>query len=269
MRQLDINGLKTIQLEILDYVTGFCEEHGINYWLDCGTLLGAVRHKGYIPWDDDVDIGMLRDDYDRFMKLFNGSSTRYRFECPETSPDFYQPFGKVMDMNTVLYEPDEKGIKISVYIDVVPYDNIPDDEAEARKVLRKWKMYVICNIARQSRIFQKPKGNIIRRAAVYALRSAVRIFPRNYFTGKIISNAKRSASSQTKRVSNLLGFTKMICARQAFTSLIYGDFEGRKYKIPAGYDEYLRAFYGDYMQFPPPEKRVSTHKFKAYMKEDS
>ena len=78
MKQITLEELKRIQLSILDRVAEFCEKNAINYWLDCGTLLGAVRHKGYIPWDDDIDIGMLRPDYDRFLKTFNEKNDVYK-----------------------------------------------------------------------------------------------------------------------------------------------------------------------------------------------
>ena len=264
MRQLSEDELKKIQLEILDVVVKFCEEQNINYWIDCGTLLGAVRHKGYIPWDDDIDIGMLRPDYEKFISSFNGYDERYKVICPENDPDFSLAFAKIMDTKTVLYEPDEKGRKMCINIDVFVYDNVPDDEKAARNFFRRKTILYILNVARQARIFQQPKGGIIRRLCVYALRSAVRIFPRNYFIRKLIANAKRYNNIDTKRVSNSLSIGYMRCARRVLTSFIDGEFEGKRYRIPAGYDEYLRECYGEYMQLPPEEKRISTHIFKAY-----
>ena len=89
MHELSLDELRKIQIEILDVVVKFCDDHEINYWLDCGTLIGAIRHKGYIPWDDDIDIGMLRPDYEKFMKLFNEENTRYKFMCYELDEKFY------------------------------------------------------------------------------------------------------------------------------------------------------------------------------------
>ena len=79
MRKVELEELRKIQISILDVVADFCEKHKINYWIDSGTLLGAIRHKGYIPWDDDIDIGMLREDYDKFKKLFNQYNDRYLY----------------------------------------------------------------------------------------------------------------------------------------------------------------------------------------------
>ena len=134
MQRIDSKELKKIQLEILDAATSFCEQNGIRYWLDCGTLLGAIRHKGYIPWDDDVDLGMLREDYDRFLTLFNRENSKYKFVCIENSPDFYLAHGKVCDTETLLYEPDENGYKLHVNIDIFVYDNAPNDDGEIERI---------------------------------------------------------------------------------------------------------------------------------------
>lgn len=95
MKQLNEEEVKIYQLGILNTVTDFCEKNKIKYWLDSGTLLGAIRHKGYIPWDDDIDIGMLRVDFDRFMHTFNQEGGRYKFICNELDAACVYPYGKV------------------------------------------------------------------------------------------------------------------------------------------------------------------------------
>ena len=273
MRQIGLDELKSIQLEILDVVAKFCEERGINYWIDAGTLLGAIRHKGYIPWDDDIDVGMLRQDYDRFMNEFNGTNPRYEFHCIENDPNLHVSFGKVYDNTTVLYEPDETGIKMAVNIDVFVYDNAPDDEAQCRSMLRKQFIYSRLNEARTMPIHTKPNGNILRKIFVYIVRTAIHIIPSsilsyNYFAVKAIQNSRRYINENTKRVGNFSSHTLAVWSKEIFRSFIDVEFEGRKYKAPVGYDAWLRGFYGDYMTPPPEHKRISRHRFKAFVKEN-
>ena len=266
MRKIDVEELKQTQLEILDVVANFCEENQINYWIDCGTLLGAIRHKGYIPWDDDIDVGMLRPDYDKFMKLFNEKNTRYKFHCIENDPKFFLPHGKVFDTETILYEPDEKSSKIAINIDIFVYDNAPDDDKLARKMLFYSNFYNRCNIRRMMSTFSllRRDYSFPRRIIEHIISLCLRIFPRYYFVNKSIKNSRSCISQDTKRVGNFSSFTRMTCDKRVFNEFIDVEFEGRKYKAPIGYDEWLRSFYGDYMQFPPVEKRVSTHTFVAY-----
>ena len=269
MKQIGLDELKSIQLEILDAVANFCEEHSIKYWLTAGTLLGAIRHKGYIPWDDDIDLGMLRPDYDRFMKEFNGTYPRYECRCLENDPDFYAAFGKVYDNRTVLYEPDEKGTKIAVYIDIFVYDNAPDDEAQCRKMLRNQMIYERLNIARVFPIHIRPNGGIIRKILVYIMRTAIHMIPSsllpvNYFAVKTVQNAKQFMHEDTKRVGDFSGQHRVTWSKDVLRSFIDVEFEGRKYKAPADYDAWLRGLYGDYMQLPPEKERVSRHRVKAF-----
>ena len=265
MRKLSVDEMKKFQVEILDVVACFCEEHGINYWIDCGTLLGAVRHKGYIPWDDDIDVGMLRPDYDRFMREFNGTNPRYEFRCVENDPDFPYPFGKVMDTTTLLIE---ETIRTHISIDIFIYDNAPDDDKTAYRMLKLRRLYNMLRFRRLAKVFSlfgvHRKRNFVLRLAEYVSRALLRIFPRNYFTKKIIAVSRRYISQDTRRIGNFTSVTPMLCDKRVFKSFIELEFEGKKYKAPIGYDEYLRAFYGDYMQLPPVEKRVTNHNFIAY-----
>ena len=133
--------LKKIQTEILKYVHDYCLKNNIKYWLDSGTLLGAIRHKGYIPWDDDIDIGMARDDYNKFLENFNNTQSKYKCYSIENNNKFCYPYAKILDTSTILYEPDEKGIKLCVYIDLFPYDNAPNDEKIIKKMSKKALKY--------------------------------------------------------------------------------------------------------------------------------
>lgn len=266
LREVKIDELKEIQLQILDVVASFCEKHGINYWLDCGTLLGAIRHGGYIPWDDDIDLGMLRDDYNKFMYLFNKENEQYKFYCVENKKDFNYPYGKVLDTETVLYEPDKKhGKKISINIDVFVYDNAPDDDKKVDKMYRKRDFYTILNSVKISPVATTKKfhiTNIVRIPCYYILK----LLSKAYFSKKIIDNSKKYNNVNTKRIGNFTSYKKIIVDKKVFSKFTKIKFEGKLYSAPIGYKDWLQEFYGDYMKLPPVEKRVSTHKFVAYRK---
>ena len=263
MRELIHDEVKKIQIDILDYVAQFCENHNINYWLDCGTLLGAVRHKGYIPWDDDIDVGMLRGDYDRFCDIFNKESHRYRFVNIDNTPGFYVAFGKVIDTNTVLYEPDEKGNKLSINIDIFVYDNAPDDNKKLKQMFNKRDIFLNLSVfSRGNQIL--PSDSMIRRIIKSVSHFFCRFLPKDYLVKMILVNSKKYCNIQTKRIGNFTGLDKMVCDKKVFNDFLYLEFEGKKYKAPVGYHEYLTAFYNNYMELPPLEQRVTHHRYKAY-----
>ena len=265
VKEIDINELKKIQINILNYIDKICKKNKINYWIDCGTLLGAVRHSGYIPWDDDIDIGMLRDDYDKFLRIFNQEKSRYRLYASELDKDYYFQFGKVMDTKTVLYEPDENGIKSGVYVDVFVYDNAPDDD---NKLKRMYDRRDFLNKFRIAQLYPKlyDKSSLKKRILRFFLNLYLKLLPKNYYTKKCIKNSKRYANKETKRVGNFTSAKRMVGNKDIFKSFVELTFEKKKYPAPIGYNEWLQAFYGDYMKLPPKEKRVSLHKFKAYYK---
>ena len=264
MKEININELKEIQLEIMDYVHAFCIKHEINYWIDNGTLLGAIRHGGYIPWDDDIDIGMLREDYDRFLKLFNQSSDKYKVYSIENKRDFMYPFAKVLDLDTVIYEPNEEGIKIAINIDVFVYDNAPDDLEYVKKMYKKRDKYnkYYHFLLYKTKIKSEGKFSLIKDVCKGALE---KISPA-FLCKKIIKNSKRFCNFETTKVGNFTSISKIYCDKKLVSTSIDVKFEDRVYKAPAGYDEWLRAFYGDYMELPPKEKQISHHLYKAYVK---
>lgn len=265
MREMTLDEVKRTQMEILDFTADFCERNGICYWIDSGTLLGAIRHKGYIPWDDDIDIGMLREDYDRFVKAFRDDCGRFRLLCTENDPGFYLPHGKVCDTSTVLYEPDENGFKLAVNVDVFVYDNAPDDDKELEKMYDARDRYRrICTI---KSLCVGGEKNAVKRILKQLRRVAYRMFFPGISVQSMIDNSKKHASEETGRVGNFTAFTRMSCSKKVFDSFIDVEFEEKMYKAPIGYDEWLTSFYGNYMELPPVEKRVAHHLYKAYTEE--
>lgn len=264
MRKLELNRVREIQLEILEKVAAFCDTNKIKYWIDCGTLLGAIRHKGFIPWDDDVDVGMLREDYDQFSKIFNQESSRYQFVCIENTPDFFVPHGKVIDTTTVLYEPDEQGEKTAVNVDIFVYDNAPNEDALVAEMFAK-RDRLRKRYTRQHFVAAHEK-NLIKKLAKLVLRTYFRAFYPLNCMELMVENAMRYACEETTRVGNFTSFAPMICDKNVFASFIEVEFEGRKFKAPVGYDQWLRSFYGEYMQLPPIEKQVSHHRYIAFEK---
>lgn len=264
VRLLEKKEVCRLQIGILDAVASFCEKEGIRYWLDSGTLLGAIRHKGYIPWDDDIDVGMLRPDFLRFMKSFNASNQRYQLICQELDSTCVYPYGKVLDTNTVLYEPDEHGIKSCVNIDIFIYDNAPDDEHACSKMYQQRDRYNMLNLLRNKMIGTHGIWKDLIKTCGYLL---LKPFPNGFFAKKMIENAKQYADQETGYVGNFLAYTRIWCEIGIFADFVEVAFEGKVYKAPVGYDRWLKAFYGNYMELPPVEQRVSHHMYQAYIQE--
>lgn len=265
MKEISAERLKELQLNILDAVMKFCADNGIKCWLNGGTLLGAVRHKGYIPWDDDIDLGMLRPDYEKFMASFNSEGGRYRFVSAENDAQCFECFGKVLDTSTILYEPDENGERLSVYVDIFVMDNAPIDVRRQAKMFRTRDILFVCNLARKLPVFLKPtKGGLLRRFAVTIFRASLRVFPRFFFVKALVRNAKKFSRIDSGLVGDFTGLRNAVCRREILENMTLLEFEGKKYPAPSGYDEWLRRLYGDYMKLPPESARVSTHFFKAY-----
>ena len=262
MREISLDELKNLQMNILDNVARFCDEHNIKYWIDAGTLLGAVRHGGYIPWDDDIDIAMLRDDYERFMSSYSDPTGKYSLMGCEVDGKTPVPFLKVVDNDTVLYEPDENGLKLAVYIDVFVYDNAPDSSEEVKHMFELREKYR--DLARAQANKSWPEGIVHKLGMLRFRLQKIYFRDRCYYIRKMIENSKSHNDEECSCIGNFMGFIKFTCNKAVLSDTTEIKFEGRTYKAPVRTDEWLRAIYGDYMTLPPVEKRISTHKYKAY-----
>lgn len=254
---------KIVMLNILSVFAEFCEKNNLQYFLDAGTLLGAVRHKGYIPWDDDIDVNMPREDYERFLQMLKSKkgciAPHIYLEYPE---DTIFPFLKISDDRTVLVEyPDKNPMEVGVYIDVFPKDYILDDT---------WKSKLICdtsyriNLMRWFNVFSinawKNSDKKLKRLIAWCGRKIIR-HPNTplHWQKKLIERYnKRNEKRKCKFVTTLVnGEFHKIAPVDCFSDYIMMDFEDKKFRCPIGYDTYLKCLYpGDYMQLPPPDKRL-------------
>ncbi len=250
--------VKEIELSILDYISRVCKENDIKFFLAYGTLLGAIRHRGFIPWDDDIDLYMLREDYMKFINLVSkNQDERYRLFTIYNDDSFYYEFAKVIDSKTVLYVENVKdNPNEGVWVDIFPLDKISKWIKIQKSVIN---IVVACRILSVYKKFPSEKRNVV----FYPLWLVSKIIGPRFFLKMTENLAVRGHNDEMVGYMASMGvshfyFPKRWCERTCMV-----DFEGKKYPAFEQYDEYLKYQYGDYMQLPPEEKRVS-HPVEAY-----
>ena len=269
--KLTIEQIKECEEKLLSTFADFCNQNKLRYYLSYGTLIGAVRHKGFIPWDDDIDVEMPRADYNKMLELLaqknNFITPTVELKTPY-SKNYQYPFAKVIDNTTFVQEITmKKKYKTSVWIDIFPLDNIPDSETEAEAFINKAKKmskYYFYTIERKysgTDFIGKLKFNIIRTILTpvyFCINQKKRIdkFAQKYslqstkrFTELIANNAAERSIRETSELKQ----TEVI-----FENKLYTTFEN--------YDKFLKQYYGNYMELPPEKDRVLAHSLTAYRK---
>ena len=248
--------LHGVEVEILKEVDAFCKKNQITYFLYGGTLLGSIRHKGFIPWDDDIDIGMPRNDYEKFLQLFPHEKTnKYYVQALETDINYWNGFAKVRKSNTLLLEERIKDLKINkeISIDIFPFDSVKgnsyDDIKIRSNLIRILKDTI--NYKRGTRKFKECHYKYI-------------VFFMRVFSVKFLYKLeyKLMTKDRYKETSHLVSFTSEFPTRieyyptAAVLPVQKGNFENLKFNIVNDYDTFLTINYGNYMELPPKEKRV-------------
>lgn len=250
---------KEIELDILKYVDSFCRKHSLQYMLTAGTLLGAVRHKGFIPWDDDVDLMMPRNDYEKLFMLFNkeASSTNYRLISYRDKSSVY-PFFKIVAVNTVVIEDFvDPQYKTGVWVDIFPIDGVNDKKiyGYAKKAAFKHNI-AVSNAANATTNLRRISKSILK------------MLFSDSDPYKIASDLDKVASRTPIKPDNnvaivVWGYGPQEEMPYEFLESKEFEFEGNFFYGPVLYENYLAQIYGDYMALPPQDERVP-HAVKAF-----
>lgn len=263
MQNYDKNELHKVLVEILDYVVSVCEENNITYFLAYGTLLGAYRHKGFIPWDDDLDIAIPRDDYERFIDILEKKDGIYKIQYDGNEKKYYMPFAKVRKDNTIFIESAAQNMfeNNGVYIDIFPLDYVKNPSRFTHKMKSNMLSY-LRHILRYSSFPEvyKNKRNCIGHIVEHILAIPIYIFSKKRILKYInkLSKGKSTRDDAThiaqydeKRSINTM--TKDIYFPPC--KIVFGE---KEYNAPSEVETYLTTTYGPkYMELPPEDQRIT------------
>lgn len=267
MKRIDNNEAIVIQKEILQELDKFCVEHHIRYSLAYGSLLGAVRHKDIIPWDDDIDVMMLRKDFEEFCKIYPKEGKKeYAVENHRTNPEIKTRLAYFTDTRTITYNigyKKENNIQTyGIHIDVYPVDFIPDNIFVRR--LFFWKRSIMFFIVRGAALHPEIRKKTINRVVLNAVKMVCNVFNQDNMIDALVRHCRKYENitpNENTMVSVLLDIGKPICfPYKIFDDFSEYDYAKKKYKGISDYDICLKLWYGDYMKFPPENERVP-HKY--------
>lgn len=257
--------LKQTELHIFQAFIKICDQLGLKYYLLGGTMLGAVRHKGFIPWDDDIDIGMLRSDYEIFVAKAQALLPEHIFlQTIDTDPEYLANYAKLRHSGTAFIETAVKDRKINhgIFIDIFPLDHYPDSEKERKRFHRLNKLYTLrigAEFYCSAKSFKRKAAHCVAKLLLPSVKQALRKrenLMRSYPEGAYIANHCGAWGK------------KEIVPADWYAEGTILEFEGLLVTAPKNYESWLTQVYGNYMQLPPVEKR-KTHHFTEMIDPDA
>lgn len=263
MVEYDAQKLHSLELDMALEVKRICELKNISYFLIAGSLLGAVRHKGFIPWDDDIDIGMLRSDYERFLDACKTEldSEKYFIQTMQNDDGYGHSFGKLRLKGTVFLESmtESASEHHEIFLDIFPFDNVPEGKL-ARKIHGK-SIYIKKHLLWSKMGYDtKPTGK--SQKLLYGASGILsKLFTKKGLKKSLEKSLKKYNSKQTSCVvtNGSYRYEKETLKREWTQDLVEHKFENTTFMGAKDYDGYLTHLYGDYMQLPPEDKRYDKH----------
>ena len=259
MKEISVEESKKLLFDILVYFDQICRENCINYSLGEGSLLGAVRHKGFIPWDDDIDILMTRADFSRFLNIHKDGVYKIYHVNPDVN--YWNSVARLSDTRTAVYLGKSNYSMHCLWLGLTPVDNIPDDDRKWNRMKKRIAFWV--RLCRQKKgvipVDQSIKGKF--------LKYFFKIVTVDWLDKRFKRVVTAYDSKPTKRMSKLnIRYEPFVFPSTVFDGFTELEFEGQKFMALKHYDDYLKLMYGDYMTPPPEKDRITKHDYKAYYK---
>lgn len=267
--EIDSKILRKVQLTQLDILIEFdrlCRKNNISYQLFAGTLLGAIRHEGFIPWDDDIDVAMTRNDYEKFLKICNEElNSNYFLQNYSTDPKFFRQFSRIRKNNTRYVQKHYKDIDIhhGIFMDVFPLDDVMPNKITEEIRYKILLFFSVANRIRNVGVF--PNANILKQIVGKLIQLTNIIVDKSTFENIERSIMKRYEQNHSNHMTLLTdaleqkSYKRFLIGKEDFYDVIYWNFEGYKFPIPKEYDYVLTNIYGDYMTPPPQEQQKPHH----------
>ena len=260
-RKIGREEARRLQLEMLDALAAYCDANGLVYYLSGGTLLGAVRHGGYIPWDDDIDVNMPRPDYERLVAMTGGRlGDHLEIAAPEGPITHSTSFPRLLDTRYVLMSCSKDGRSpyyTNLFIDIFPIEGLPADPKRARwHYVWTKSMIVMRKLAYFHEVPTGPVGlSLMLR---HMAKPFAKLLGYRFWNRRLLDLAKRYRYEDCEYVGVVTGYVHTMeeyIRKEGYGTPVRVMFEGRSYNAPADTDRYLRNLYGNYMELPPEDKR--------------
>lgn len=252
-----------VQIDLLMELDRVCKKYNLNYYMSDGSLLGTIRHKGFIPWDDDIDVNMLREDYNKLLDVCQDEfQYPYFFQTPHTDKESFFSYGNLRNSNTsgIIYPFRYQQYNHGINIDIFPLDNCVLDDLETR--YNRIRELVMDNSAYMRKSNPNPTPEDVIRIRNHSGRNPIDVFEEMDKICRQYENEETELVNSATEVS--YSPTKLVFRKEWFDNVIYSDFEGIKVPIIKEYDSYLRIHYGEYMELPSVEKRGEWHSKMVY-----
>lgn len=268
-RELSLKEVQQIELEILEYLHDICEKHNLIYFLDYGTLLGAVRHQGFIPWDDDTDISLSRADYEKLYEILKKENHKYyKIISSETDKTYPYTYFRVYDNRT--YRDSNlrnKEIQLGTCVDVFPYDGFITDENDKKRI----------NLYNKFRILSSYSYEGVKKEGASFLNNFIRILSASIFRFTSVEKWNKKINLLAKKYENKIGGFSDVSIFHSqdkpgiktewIYDTIYMEYEGKSFRVPKNYKDFLVYEFGENYMTPLPPSEITNGKDKNYIVE--